>query len=163
MSCMKKEQNIEIYRLSPTFVIRSYVPEVVARVQFGSGCYWIYIWSDMHVHKWDSSWNPNNNALECDDRPVACVITQQYSSGAFFSLLSDFRKKNSGWDFYLTLLPLQDCVCWVVHVMCMNYRSRCGLGGCFPVSYREIQGSIPDRSVCDLWLAEWQGIRFCSQ
>jgi hypothetical protein len=37
----------------------------------------------------------NSNALECDNRSAFCVITQQYFSGAF-SLLSDFRKKNSG-------------------------------------------------------------------
>jgi hypothetical protein len=75
-----------------------------------------------------------------------------------FSLISE---KKFWQDFYLTFLPLQNCVCWVVHVIWMNYSHRRGSGGYFAVSYQGSQGSIPDQSVCDLWLAEWQGIRFC--
>jgi len=74
-----------------------------------------------------------------------------------------FQKEKFWRDFYLSLLPAQNFICWVVSVIWMNYRPRRGSGVWSPASCQVSQNSIPDQPVCDLWLAEWQGIRFCSQ
>jgi hypothetical protein len=51
---------------------------------------WVYLSSNIHVYIRQYGLIPNSNTLQLDrpqlDRPTACVIAQQYSSVAFFSL-----------------------------------------------------------------------------
>ena len=74
---------------------------VVRSGRCGASAIWLKLALNIYMVKYTQaqSWNPNSSTLECDDRPAACVVTQQYSSAAFFSLLSDFEKKNSSENF----------------------------------------------------------------
>jgi hypothetical protein len=120
-----------------------------------------YIYGKIYVYSNGIPVEIQTLVLKCDDRSAACVITQQYSSAAFFSLLSDFRNKSSGEIFVVSFSPKLHkigCACNLDELQA--YR---GSGVWSPASYPDSQGSIPNQSVCDLWWAECRGIRFCSQ
>jgi hypothetical protein len=72
----------------------------VVSYMYTCGQLYVYAWSAICIFAWESRWNPNSKTLEPDqrqhDRPVACVIAQQYCSATFVSLCSHSRKEKFG-------------------------------------------------------------------
>lgn len=81
----------------------SYVPEGPGQWEFCAFRYRVCIWSTIFVYTWQSSWNPNSNTLQLHqtqhDRPVSCVIAQQYSSAILLLYSFHSRRENFGARF----------------------------------------------------------------
>jgi len=87
----------------------------------------ICVWLTIYVYTWESSWNPNSNALEPDrplrHSPTTSVIAQQYSFATFDSWRFLSNKEKFGvhviiwvyfiYYYYFLLLSLFSIISWV--------------------------------------------------